>query len=253
MDNLNIKSSDYNCRSSLSNHCIGYVKSPKSATCFAMCLELPILWEFILCHHETIFLKNYLCNCVEIEMCSVYDKFLLPDYSSLAARWGLHCHCTDRQTLQCFAARRVIKALVKEVLKGTMYNQMFWDYRQFVNRGLPDTLLFVGSYYVRRVHFIVIKVILDKDVEKIRKLQFGEAAYINGLYSNFIVLICRSCNLTEIQAKICARRTRKFLLKALKCCSGPKVASKKEAQRQKDLIRLFKFGSALTQKYVKYL
>ena len=253
MSDFCVPVADFECSTDTDNHCIAYLKSPKTAICFAMCLEIPIPWECILYHHEKVFLQPLLCSSVELEMCSVFNKFLQPDFTSLTSRWCVHCHCSDQHSLQCLAGRRVVVGLVEAVLKGTMYNQMFWNYRAYVNRNMPETLMYVGSVFIRRIHFVFIRVILDKDMNKIRTQNFGESFYINGLYSNFLILVCRSCNLSECQAQICARRTRRYMKRALLCCSGPKVPSKKEPFRQRELLRFLKYGEHFTYKYVKYL
>lgn len=218
-----------------------------------MCLEMPVPWKQILTYDEITFLKHHLCDSIELEMCSVFNKHLQPDFSSLTSRWSLHCHCHDSTSLQCLAGRKLIASLFEELLTGTVFNQMFWFYRQYVNRGMPEGILYMGSTYFRKLHLIYIRVILDADMKKVRKLNFGSCVYIDGYYGNFLVVFCRSCNLTEIQARVCARRTRKMIKKAIHCCSGPKHSSKREILRQRELERLMKYGVPISQKYVKYL
>ena len=253
MERAAVPSAKFQCEPNCDSHFLAHIKCPKTAVCFAMCLELPIPWDQILYHHEKVFLQRALCGSVELEVCSVFNKMLQPDFSSLTSRWSVHCHCPDKQSLQCFAGKKVVLSFIEQILKGTMYNQMFWNYRAYVNRGMHETLIYVGSYYIRGVHYVVIRALLDSDMARIRMYNFGEAVFVNGLYGNFLILICRSCNLTELQARVCARRTRRVLKRALCCCCGPKVASKKELLRQKELARMLKYGVSLTQRYVKYL
>lgn len=242
------------CPSSSDSHSIAFVKSRRTAVGFAMCLELPVPWKQILSHHEFIFLKHHLCDNVELEICSVFNKNLQPDFSSLTSCWSLHCHCDDPTSLQCLSGRKVIVSLFEEILKGSAYNQMFWFYRAYVNRGMPEGLMYMGSVFFRKIHLIYIRVILDSDMKKIRKKNFGQAVYVDGNYGNFLILFCHSCtHLSEIQAKVCAKRTRRMIKLALQYCSGPKCYSKKELLRQKELERLMKYGVPISQKYVKYL
>ena len=113
--------------------------------------------------------------------------------------------------------------------------------------------MYMGSVFVRGIHLIYIRVLLDGDMKKIRMQNLGEAVYVDGLYGNFLILICRSCNLSEIQAKVCARRTRRIIKRAAACCSGPKTPSRKELIRERELLRLMKYGQPTSQKFVKYL
>lgn len=253
MDFWEVPSSGLICCNSSQSHHIAFIKSPRTAVCFAMCLELPIPWKQILAYHEIVFLKHHLCDGVELEMCSVFNKQLQPDFSSLTSRWSIHCHCDDSSSLQCWAGRKCITELFEELLRGTTYNQMFWFYRSYVNRGLPEGILYMGSIYFRKLHLIYIRVILDADMKRVRRLNFGDCVYIDGYYGNFLVIFCKSCNLTEIQAKVCAKRTRRFLRKAMECCTGPKHTSRREVLRQRELERLMKYGTPISQKYVKYL
>ncbi|YP_094053.1 E4 ORFD [Bovine mastadenovirus A] len=253
MEHFEVPGSGLICCNSTDSHPVAFVRSPRTAACFAMCLELPVPWMHILSHHEFVFLKRHLCDGVELEMCSVFSKDLQPDFSSLQSRWYLHCHCDNSGSLQCLSSRKVLTGLFQEVLKGTFYNQLFWFYRGCVNKNLPEGLMYMGSVYIRGIHLIYIRVILDGDMKRIRKLNFGEAVYVDGLYGNFLIVICRSCNLSEIQAKVCAKRTRRLLKRAVGCCSGPKQPSKKEVVRQRELLQLMKYGLPMSQKYVKYL
>ncbi|AAK26498.1 E4 ORFD [Mastadenovirus porcusquintum] len=253
MEEWVIPTTGYECHNLRGNHGTDFITSPPSAVCFAMCLEFPVPWKQILTRHELLYLEEYLCDSIELEVSSVCTNDG-QDCGRCIASWELHCHCPDKMSLQCLSARKVIVGLFREVLNGTCYNNMFWFYREYVNRGMPERLLYTGSVMFRGIHLIFIRILLDSDSIRIRKLNCGACVFYEGMYCNYLILMCKSCkHMSEIQARVCARRTRLVLKRASLLCDGCKGGSLKEVWRQRELLRVMKYGKNVSKSFIKFL
>ena len=101
---------------------------------------------------------------------------------------------------------------------------------------------------------IFIRILLDSDSIRIRKLNCGACVFYEGTYCNYLILLCKSCkHMSEIQARVCARRTRLVLKRASLLCDGCKGGSLKEVWRQRELLRVMKYGKNVSKSFIKFL
>ena len=225
-------------------HQTNRIQNVRGAVAFVPNLEISIPWKRILLREEYLFLQHHLCSGIELDTVSFRRNHI-----NGQEHWTTHCHCGDPTSLQCLAASRMIKSLVEEFLSGANFNVEHMFYRSYVNADASDQLLYQGSFTFRDLHLIYVKCMRDTDSIKLRHLQVPgmEAIYCNGDYSNYYVLICKSCkNQTQEQAYSCAYHTRKWMERGLKRCMKPRRKSLLEFSRNKQLINFYKFGTVVT-------
>ncbi|QGX41990.1 E4 [Gould's wattled bat adenovirus 1] len=147
---------------------------------------------------------------------------LLLDYSEPFASCpvlSIHCHCKDQRSLQCLAGRTIFVNFISEVLAGAAYNLLFKRYREIVNKGAPDNIKYVGSLYYERCHYIYFRVNSNQELESYMgdlTVCRKEGNIMWGA-TNWIIYKCRSCDLSGIAARRCAKRARKFFKTILRC------------------------------------
>lgn len=204
---------------------------------FKLCLELPIPWDAFLEHHEKVVLKDFLCKAG----CDATFKnlgCLCPTYA-----WSSHCHCDDENTLQCIAARKYVQNLMNEVINGCRFNERYEWYREIVNTGYGESILYVGSYIVRGKHYVIYKAKVDEDSVRAAVERYGGQVLKCSL-GTFICHTCGSCELDSPDGKVqsCAYRSRAYLRSLTRFChpdGSLDIPSVKEAVRIVKLTRFF--------------
>lgn len=223
------------------SHSTCSVQTVPGAVSFVPNLELPVPWERILSHEEYIFLKWHLCGGLELDTLRYHRTHI--DGNEW---WLCHCHCSNKRSLQCLSAAVVVRQLMKEILDGAFFNCLWVFYREFVNACMPEKFIYVGSLYFREFHLVYIKCGNDEDAHAVRYIQVGgiDAVYCNGEFSNYFVLLCKSCkNRTERQAYVCCKKTRLWMLKAKSVCKPPKFSSPHERARLRQFVAHYKFNT----------
>lgn len=222
---------------------MGRVMSHPAAVCFVPYLELPIPWDFILNHYERcIFYKFFrLCGCtltIDEHKSSCFHGREL---------WDIHCHCQNPESLQCLSTGKILKMWCKQVLRGAFYNAQFPFYRYVANYYHLTTVRYVGSLFVNRVHLIYLHFKKENDLKYVLSGWLGKHRFVDCTLNSWLILKCISCkHLTEIQARVCARRTRKIIKKI--CCHialHRRRALRRnpyEILRQKMFSRLLRYG-----------
>ncbi|SMG83460.1 E4 34K [Bottlenose dolphin adenovirus 1] len=218
------------------------VCSRPGAVPFVQFMEIPIPWQYILSHREYVFLKHHLCGGMELHSVSFRRSRILGD-----ERWITHCHCNDPTSLQCLASRTYIYQLLKEFMLGTDFNSKWMFYRERVNIGMPECLLYIGSVYFRDLHLVYIRFSGSvEDCMGLRYTQVGgiQCVYCNADYGDFYVLICKSCkNRSEGNAYVCCRYTIKWMKAALNLMKSTNLTpSGKEEERCKQYRRFFEYN-----------
>ncbi|ABH01062.1 E4 orf 6 [simian adenovirus 7] len=195
-------------------HSVSEVRSIPSCISFIVLQEWPVYWDCILTAWEKHVMKMYMKVCI---CCATLD---LDFHQTIRGyeRWIIHCHCNSPGSLQCRAGGAVLANWFKMAIYGSLINVRFPWYRQVVNRGLPREVLYVGSMFVRGRHLIYVKVRLDGHaVALLERMSFGWSVFSYGIMNNLIVMVCDSCrNLSEIQMRCCARRTRRLMIHAVR-------------------------------------
>lgn len=226
-------------------HEVGYIYSIKPGACFTVMLNMHIPWPLILNKLGRQVFQQVEIGCQEGD--NVLLRPLNSEFVTGHEQWVVHCHCKKPGSLQCLAGGRVMCDLAEEYVYGSLYNEMFPTYRQYVNRGLPNFMQYVGSVYFRGKHLIYV-VFRRKDQlrESVEKISFGLHVCISHSRHNILIFCCKSCKtLTEIMACCCMRRTRLLLVKCANILlkSGhPYLYERSEPARQKMLSRLMKYG-----------
>lgn len=228
--------------------------SVKSAACFAVLYYFHIPWTLILNK-----LGRKIFGLVEVG-CYMADNVLLRPLThediTGSEQWVVHCHCERPGSLQCIAAGRVMCDLFEEYVFGTIYNDMFPSYRQYVNRGLPKFLHYVGSVYFRGKHFIYVAFQTRFQMQDcLKSISFGPHTCLSHSRHNMLIMCCMSCRrLTEIMACCCMRRTRLLLLKCVRHLlklGNFNARNHEEKHRQRMLDRMRKYGMPF--KFIHYV
>lgn len=208
---------------------------------FKLCLELPVPWIDILDHHERLLLKDSVCQ-------SGYDATfrnlgcLCPNYS-----WMTHCHCSKPDSLECRAGMQYVCLLGKEIVDGCKFNEMYWWYRELVNYDQSETVLYVGSYVVRGVHYAIFKskggeTALAPALEKLG------GSFLKGNIGSYVVRQCRTCYLQadDRQVQACAYSMRGYLKSMNRMMNpGSNLPSGREPGRNIKLKRFIQHGKCV--------
>lgn len=210
-------------------HKVGFIYVPKSAAWFLPYYELPIIWHEILNPLEVRVLQFR--HFLDVA-CTVFNKDSC--YLFGGEKIYVECRCTDPKSLHCQALARCVIMLIEKFFAGTLYNKMFPFYRSSVNRSLPNLILYQGSALLRQKHYIYLRVKRDNHFFYLKqKMSFGHSYFVEAPLGNFIVLICHYCQGgTELHTRICAKRTRRFLLRAVKLLCKWEGKSFKPSRRE---------------------
>lgn len=225
-------------------HNVGEVRALPCCAGFIMLQEWPVLWDMVLTRWEMYVMRTYMNVCVCCATMDVESRQLVHGYE----RWILHCHCSRPGSLQCRAGAVVLARWFKMLVYGAMINQRCLWYREVVNYNLPKEVCYVGSVFVRGRHLIYLKIMYDGHIQLVLgHMSFGWSALSYGILNNLLVLGCSYCkDLSEIQMRCCARRTRSLMLRAVRIIGskarGTLCRSSLEPRRQRLLQDLmFRF------------
>lgn len=195
-------------------HDVSEVRGISSCISFTVLQEWPVYWDLILSDWEKFVMKQYMKVCL---CCATLDL----EFNQVlrgSERWILHCHCNSPGSLQCKAGGVVLANWFRMLVYGSLINcRAFW-YRQIVNHNLPREVMYVGSVFIRRRHLIYIRIHLDGHaIAILEKMSFGWSVFSYGTLNNIIIMCCNSCSdLSEIQMRCCAKRTRSLLIRAVR-------------------------------------
>lgn len=192
-------------------HVIGFIVAPYSAASFTRVREFHVPWKWVL--SETVLSRFLSFSGLCTNMLSHVDA-----RSNRAGVYEVHCHCDDPKSLQCAAGGRVIMSTLTKFVAGAAFNQMFPFYRSIANESVSSYVIYEGSVYYQKVHYIYISTLPwqqtgDRLIEILRETGRDYNLYV-GEY--WFILRCFSCDLTEHAAKKCAFRTNAFLMRCAK-------------------------------------
>lgn len=228
-------------------HDIGRVMGTPSGVCFVPYMEFPVPWEFLFSEYEC-----HVFKCL-FKLCSAtmtIDQRHAPCYHG-REMWDVHCHCESEGSLQCLASAKLVRGMCRYVIRGTAYNKMFPFYRYVANYHLQSSVRYVGSVHVNGVHLVYIHFKKESDIKYFNTSCLGPHKFIDCTLNSWLVLRCISCaRLTEMQARVCARRTRLIIKKVSKSIARHRRSERKksaninngELLRQKMLTRLHRYG-----------
>lgn len=227
-------------------HVATVVRAPPYCNAFALCYEFPIPWQDFLNHHEMILFGHNLCfgglelvmgrhNCI-----------------AEAQTWIMHCHCGDKMSLQCMAAKIVIQKLLIEFIKGARVNKSDLWLRTFVNAYMPDEINYIGSVMYRQIHYLYFRVCFYNNVHQLcidtlkACLNKDMGFIMKANLDDWMIIKCYTCAATghNRALKCCATRIRKIIqrmvgiikklpvLTFLSECTSRVEEKKQEALRQ---------------------
>lgn len=223
------------------------VRASKAVNYFAVTSELPLPWTKMLTKHQQLYLKPQMtvtCTLVRIgHLCLAEDLV-----------WLLNCGCGNPNSLQCLASRPLIKDLVGLFMCGSVFNWEWPWYRGIVNNRMPKHLLYVGSIYYNKLHFIYIKCELE-DKEEAFKSCFNAdtTVFIKSKYKGvYGIMVCISCRKrTFLNAACCARRVKKTMRRLVRVLLPPRyVWSYQEVACRQAFERVTRFGKCCEMKSV---
>ncbi|AFD21896.1 E4 orf6 [Simian adenovirus A1139] len=221
-------------------HNVAEVRGLPCCAGFIVLQEWPVLWDMVLTRWELYVLRTYLRVCVCCATLDVESRQLVHGHE----RWILHCHCRRPGSLQCKAGAVVLTRWFKMLVYGALINQRCLWYREVVNFNLPKEVCYVGSTYVRGRHLIYVRIRYDGHVGVVlANMSFGWSVLSYGILNNLVILGCTYCkDLSEIQMRCCARRTRALMLRAVRLIGehtrSPLYRSRLEPRRQQLLRNL---------------
>lgn len=116
-----------------------------------------------------------------------------------------------------------MKKLFNEYVSGAWFNDRYTWYREIVNDGLPNWVLYSGSIMWRGNHFVYFKIVKNSYnfvVETCINEDMG--MIIEGCTGWYLVLLCRSCGVggAEVRVRGCARRCRAFLERVVRAIAS---------------------------------
>ncbi|ALE30450.1 34K [Simian adenovirus 19] len=198
----------------LNMHNVSEVRGVPSCVSFTVLQEWPVYWDSVLTAWEKHVMKTYMQICICCATIDVEYNQIIRGYE----RWVLHCHCNSPGSLQCKAGGVVLSNWFRMAIYGSLVNVRFPWYRQVVNYHLPKEVLYVGSVFIRGRHLIYVRVFLDGHaVAVLENSSFGWSAFSYGILNNLIIMVCTHCkDLSEIQMRCCAKRTRRFIIRAVR-------------------------------------
>lgn len=188
-------------------HLAMLLKGNRALNYFALTSELPVPWRSILTTHQQLYLWPQM---------TVTCKLVRSLHNCLAKDlvWSVGCACNNMSALQCLSARHVLKKILQSFMHGAFYNFAWPWYRSIVNARMPSKLLYVGSIYYNRVHYIYIKSELAGVEEAFKKCFNAETTIFakSSLTGCYAILKCISCRRKDyLTALCCARRVKKIM------------------------------------------
>lgn len=198
----------------LNMHNVSEVRGITSCISFVVLQEWPVFWDMVLTAWEKHVMRTFMRVCICCAIIDVDPKQVLRG----SERWTLHCHCDSPGSLQCKAGGVVLANWFKMLVYGSLINMRIPWYRAVVNRDLPKEVTYVGSVFLRGRHLIYLRVLFDGHAGALlRRMCFGWSAFSYGILNNLLILGCDFCkDLSEIQMRCCAKRTRRLLIKAVR-------------------------------------
>ncbi|AAB38735.1 E4 34K [Canine adenovirus 2] len=237
-----------NCTAETTCHVTAVVRVPKYCNCFALCYEIPILWDDVLHRHEKLLFGGFTCN-AGIELIVTKHCCLAE-----AQTWRVHCHCSNSLSLQCMASKHVVQKVIEDFIKGGAMNKKYMWYREFVNSSRPDEINYVGSIIFRNTHYIYFRLSFFRTVHKAcmeaikRCINPELGVVLKSTYNYWLVLKCKSCSLQNYcSLKNCAVWVRSVIVRVLKEVEKTPVVlhqttSKAEERRQSALRQAMMHG-----------
>ncbi|ALE30486.1 34K [Simian adenovirus 17] len=198
----------------LNMHYVSEVRTIPACVPFTVLQEWPVPWDMVLTPWERFVMKHYMRVCVCCATIDVEPRQVIRGYE----RWVIHCHCKQPGSLQCKAGGVVLTNWFKMLVFGALVNVRFPWYPQVVNYELPKEVMYMGSVCVRGRHLIYLRILYDGHAAAVLEfMSFGWSVFSFGILNNMVVMGCTYCkDLTEIQVRCCARRTRRLLIKAVR-------------------------------------
>lgn len=194
-------------------HTVATVRADHGAAPFAITMDWPIPWKHILPSEV-----RHVLSCMT-DYCLGYADISSRQSSHLHGRevWTIHCHCKNPSSLQCAAAASVFKSLFQECIDGAGFNCKFVFYQRLLSKINTPFLHYIGSMYVRGVHYIYLSNASMEYVDYVSQLDWGEAILWDGWGRNYLILVCRSCKgLGEASVRSCAFRIRRLMLQCFR-------------------------------------
>ncbi|APD29226.1 orf26 [Canine mastadenovirus A] len=236
------------CNAETTSHVTAVVRAPIFCNCFALCLEIPILWDDLLYRYEKLLFGGFTCN--------GGAELILNSHCCLAdaQMWQVHCHCSDSLSLQCLSATQVLKEFLEEFVMGGFVNKKYLWYREFVNSSRPDEINYVGSIMFRNIHYIYFRLSFFSTVHQACMLAIQRCispelgVVFKSTYNYWLVLKCKSCSLQNYCAlKSCAFWVRSIIDRVLREVEKIPVVlhrttSKAEERRQTALKQAMMYG-----------
>ncbi|UYL15023.1 early E4 protein [Bat mastadenovirus] len=226
-------------------HPIGRVKGCRFAICFVPYLEFPLPWDLFLCPRERYYLRLYFRTC---SATLTIDEHKSNCYHGHEI-WDLHCHCLKPGSLQCQAGGKLLRSVARAAVRGTFYNAYFSFYRATANYHQLRAVRYVGSTFISGTHLIYLHLNRESDMKFISGSWLGPHRVVDCTLNTWIILQCKSCQLlTERQARVCARRTRRIIKRCCEAIGRHRPKSLKlnymEPLRQKMFTRLYRYRIA---------
>lgn len=228
-------------------HEVGRVLGNRFVVCFVPYLELPVPWDLLLTRRERFYRSHFMRNCSALLS---IDERKSSCYHG-REMWDVHCHCENPGSLQCVAGAKLLRGSCRLVMKGGFYNAMFPFYRYVANYHQLRAVRYVGSIFAHGKHLIYLHLNRESDLQFINPNWLGPHRVIDCTLNTWIVLKCTSCKrLNEMQARVCARRTRKIIKRMCLAIAAHRPKSLKlnfmEPLRQKMFVRLHRYRIAFT-------
>ena len=195
-------------------HVVSMVRGRPPAAHFSLHPSWPIPWKEVLAPEDR-HLANLMCQyCVGFARICARRSRYIHGYEW----WFLHCHCDKPRSLQCRSSSVLFQNLLKHCVQGTSFDKKFWFYRRELSKLSSLFLYYVGSVHVNGVHLIYFSGCMRINSRPfIRAMNWGEALWYESSDTQFLILICRSCNpLDEIRINCCLRRSRARMIEFLR-------------------------------------